>query len=175
MWFILRVQTKLIEELLGWTCTGVIDRMPLAWVSLHVLLSPFVQHMELHSVRKQLSLGELLIILNRAEPAYMGLMQYTVQFSRNEMTYLFITLCKSLILSQRYIHRTITAPSQSQNIRICLLSLLLAPHCFRGSQWKPSCPHQDKGISSLSVPYLTASTLHPVHSHSPLVMTIYPI
>ena len=35
--------------------------------------------------------------------------------------------------------------------------------------------HQDKGISSVSVPYLTASALHPAHSHSPQVMSIHPI
>lgn len=72
--------------------------------------------------------------------------------------------------------RTIAGPSQFHDIRIWLLPLLLAPHCFRWSKWKPSggcCPHQDKGISSVSVPYLTASTLHPFHSHSPLVMSIY--
>lgn len=41
-----------------------------------------VHHLE------QLSLGELLIITNRAEPAYIVLMQRAVQFSCNEMTYL---------------------------------------------------------------------------------------
>lgn len=42
VWFILRVGTKLNRRTPGLHCTGVTDRMPLAWVSLHVMLSPFV-------------------------------------------------------------------------------------------------------------------------------------
>jgi len=75
---------------------------------------------------KQLFL-ELLIITNRPEPAYNGLMSCSLQFSGNENTYLFIAHCKSLILSRQLIHKTVIGPMQFHNIGICLFLLPLCP------------------------------------------------
>lgn len=62
----------------------------------------------------------------------------TLQFGHDEICYHIITIWISLTLSWRYTHRTIADPSKLQNIRLCLLPLLLASHCLRVSRWKLS-------------------------------------